>query len=152
DPVARAGARVRALTGTQRGVVIEDKRWTLAIHYRLAERSAIPAIRSAVITASNESDLRVVEGKEVFELRPPEPIDKGVACVELATALGASETTASLFYAGDDRTDEDAFAALRSRFPQALTIRIGDAIPATDAEFTLADPERLETLLGWILV
>jgi trehalose-phosphatase len=53
---------------------------------------------------------------------------------------------------GDDRTDEDAFRALRSRSSRAVTVRVthGEEV-ATAAEFTVKDPAAVRKLLEWLL-
>jgi trehalose-6-phosphatase len=81
--------------------------------------------------------------------------------VRLAGELGVLESGASLVYAGDDTTDEDAFRALRLEHPDAVTIhvgtgRLGDATvgqpeSVTAAEFVLATPEALLIVLESLL-
>ena len=99
--------------------------------------------------------LRVVRGKKIFELRPPIHVHKGTAVLELARLLAGTELEASMFYAGDDRTDEDAFRSLRGAAPQAVTVRVGgsadDQTAATAAEFTVPDEEALRSWLEWLV-
>ena len=53
---------------------------------------------------------------------------------------------------GDDRTDEDAFRALRSRSSRAVTVRVthGEDI-TTAAEFSVEDPAAVRSFLEWLL-
>lgn len=132
------------------GVIVEDKRWTLSVHYRRASRDAVPAVQRIVGEIAASLGLKLTQGKEVLEIRPPLDIHKGSAAVALAESLGADESAASVFAAGDDRTDEDMFRALRARLPQAVTVRVGES-GETAAEYRVADPARLRELLEALL-
>ena len=152
-----AGA-VEELTGRVTGIPgvrVEDKVWTLSVHYRLADPAVEPRIRRVMEATAQEHGLRVVRGKKIFELRPPIHVHKGTAVLELARQLAGADFDASLFYAGDDRTDEDAFRSLRSDAPHAVTVRVGgsadDQTAATAAEFTVPDEEALRGLLEWMV-
>ena len=140
------------------GVFIENKTWTLSVHYRLAARSDVPSVEKALTDVARQLELRIIQGKEIFELRPPLAINKGTALIELAQALGVSDHRGilggSLLYAGDDRTDEDAFRAIRARQWSAITVHVGEGTESsgirTDAEFVLPDPAALHVLLEWL--
>jgi trehalose 6-phosphate phosphatase len=99
------------------GVNIEDKRYSLSVHYRLATR------RDAVQVALRElferlSPLpRVVAGKCVFNLLPEDAADKGQALEYLMDNSGA----VSAIYVGDDDTDEDVFRLHRD---DLLSVRV----------------------------
>lgn len=149
DRVRAAGARAIALGERVPGVVVEDKRWTLSVHYRLAEPAAVPQLADDVHAIARDFGLVVTHGKKIFELRPPIEIDKGSAAVELADSLGALGDGASLLAAGDDRTDEDMFRALRARMPSCVTVRVGEDASAqeTAAEFRIPDPAAMRELL-----
>ena len=127
-------------------VVVENKVWSLAVHYRAADEQLVPTLREAVIRVAAQNGLRVADGKKVFEVRPPVSIDKGSAVVQLASRLGALGSGASLLFAGDDATDEDAFRLLRADYPHAVTIHVGDA-PDSAAEFRLDGPNEVRELL-----
>lgn len=159
-PTLARAARLLAepLEGIE-GVFIEDKTWTLSVHYRLAARSDVPIVEKALTDVARQLELRIIHGKEIFELRPPIEINKGTALIELAAALGVSSPHGtlggSLLYAGDDRTDEDAFRAIRARQWSAITVHVGEGATAngvrTEAEFVLPDPPALHELLEWLV-
>jgi trehalose-phosphatase len=129
-------------------VQLEDKQWTLSVHYRRANHLLIPPLRALVQRVAHERDLRVTEGKSVLEIRPAVPIEKGSAVMHLAEQLGAHVFGASVLFAGDDTTDEDAFRALRSRIPHAVTIRVAaDTTTETAAEFVVPDPAAMRLVL-----
>ena len=153
--LAAAAEELRALLDSVPGVRVEDKVWTLSIHYRLADPSIEPRLRKTLDEAAHRHGLRMIRGKKIFELRPPIHVHKGTAVLELSRLLAGPELDASLFYAGDDRTDEDAFRALRSTAPHAVTVRVGgaadDQTAATAAEFTVPNEEALRGLLDWLV-
>lgn len=131
-----------------KGVIVEDKALTLSVHYRLAEDAVVPRLKEALEAVSLPLGLRITDGKRIFELRPPAAIDKGTAVIALAERLAHEAATASLLFAGDDVSDEDAMIALRARHPEAVTVRIlGDESTETAAEFSLRDPAEMRRFL-----
>jgi len=156
--IAHAARMLAGPLGGIGGVFVEDKAWTLSVHVRLAARADVPRVEQTLTDVARQLELRVIQGKEIFELRPPVAINKGTALLELAAALGVSDHRGalggSLLYAGDDRTDEDAFRALRARQWNAVTVHVGDGSThgvLTEAEFVLADPPALRELLEWLV-
>jgi trehalose-phosphatase len=132
-------------------VAVENKRWTLTVHYRNADPALVPALREKVSRVAATHGLVTVAGKKVLELRPPIAVNKGTAAIALAERVGGLEPGASLLYAGDDATDEDAFLALRSRAPCAVTIHVaGEGSPETFAEYIVSDPREMGSLLAWL--
>jgi trehalose 6-phosphate phosphatase len=120
DPQAeRHAATVAALADKARrdldsealGLVIEDKRTVLAVHYRLAPdpSAARHAILTHVVEPARRQGLAVGTGHFVYEVRPPVPASKGSAVRRL---LAAREYTATMV-CGDDLTDVTGFAAVR---------------------------------------
>jgi trehalose 6-phosphate phosphatase len=129
------------------GVAVEDKRWTLTAHYRATGIEP----REVVSRVAAEHGLVVVAGKKVLELRPPVTVNKGTAVVALADLVGGFRSGASILYAGDDATDEDAFVALRSRDPRPVTMHVaGEGSQKTCAEYIVADPMEMGSVLAWL--
>jgi trehalose-phosphatase len=129
------------------GVAVEDKRWTLTVHYRATGIEP----RELVSRVAAEHGLVVVTGKKVLELRPPVTVNKGTAVVALADHVGGFRSGASILYAGDDATDEDAFVALRSRDPRPVTLYVaGEGSQTTCAEYIVADPMEMGSVLAWL--
>jgi len=151
--IAEAVDRCNAIADSAPGVIVEDKRWTLSVHYRLASPSVVPAVSSHVARVAQALGLEVTKGKEVLEVRPPVDVNKGTASVELAGELHALADDASVFCAGDDRTDEDAFIDLRIAQPSAVTVHVAsdEDSPTTAAEFVVSDTDEMRTLLETIL-
>jgi trehalose 6-phosphate phosphatase len=92
--------------------------------------------------------LRVTQGRMVFEVRPSIKWDKGKALEFLLESLGyAGRADVLPVYIGDDRTDEDAFKALRRR-GQGVGILVSKHPKETSASFSLQEPaEVMEFLL-----
>lgn len=153
--IAQAAEMLSSRLRDINGALVEDKRWTLSVHFRLTAPADRPTIEQVLDDVARRLDLRVTHGKQVYELRPHLEITKGTAIVELAEKLGIANGHGSLFYAGDDRTDEDAFRALRELDTDAVTVHVGGETPSgtvTAAEFTVPDPPGLRELLDWLVV
>jgi trehalose 6-phosphate phosphatase len=149
--VAQAGRRLEPRLAHVAGVIVEDKRWTLSVHYRLADPAVVPRVRGLVEDTAQALGLHITDGKMVFEIRPPARVDKGTAVLTLAARLHALGEGASLVFIGDDRTDEDAFRALRLRQRNSVTVRVApDENTGTAAEFAVADPEEVLRFLEWL--
>jgi trehalose 6-phosphate phosphatase len=132
----------RALCDKQRfdpGLRLEDKAYSLSVHYRMARNQAQAEQRLRALFKTLAPPPRVVEGKCVFSLMPMDAAHKGGALEELMQQAGA----ATAIYVGDDVTDEDVF---RLRRPDVLTVRI-EPHPDTAAEFYLpAMPDIVQLL------
>lgn len=154
DAIARAAATLeRELEGVQ-GAIVENKRWTLSVHYRMVDAPHVPVLKALSADIARELELRVLDGKKIVELRPPVDIDKGTACVAFLAQQGITRERGSALYAGDDRTDEDAFRALRAVLPTTVTIRVASTEDASDvtsdAELVVTSLREVRELLSWI--
>lgn len=96
-----------------KGVWLEDKGPTLSVHYRQVRPKAMGAFHRQIrlILAGWQKKIKVTHGKAVYEVRPPLAWDKGRAVLWLIKELKLSKYFP--VYIGDDRTDEDAFRALK---------------------------------------
>ncbi len=117
EPVMeRIAGEVEPKLGGIEGVVIEEKRFSVAIHYRLVDEADVARIEAIVDEAiATDARLKKAHGKKVFEVRPDLDWDKGKALLFLLEALGLDGQDVVPLYIGDDVTDEDAFAVLRER-------------------------------------
>ena len=102
------------------GVAIEDKTYSLTVHYRGARQKRL-ARRTIAAAIRRLRGARVIGGSEAFNVVPRGAPHKGQA-LEHARRLLACDKA---IYVGDDETDEDAFAAGRS--DRLLSLRIGHA-------------------------
>ena len=149
DSMKRVVGALEPALASLDGAVLENKQWTVTVHYRLVDEAIVPRLRAIVGDVAVRNDLLVREGKKTLEIRPPVDVDKGTAIRQLAEQLGGFNADASLLFAGDDATDEDAFRLLRAELPHAVTIHVGDHAN-TAAEFSLPTAEQLHALLEHI--
>lgn len=128
EPWHGRGGQMRAVDGwlarlTQRlsgleGVEIEDKTFSVAVHYRRSRERKLA--RAAILEAATSlGDVRILGGKQVVNLLPVGAPHKGLALVRERERLGCDRA----IYVGDDDTDEDVFAL--DDPGRLLTIRVG---------------------------
>ncbi|HLL84622.1 MAG TPA: trehalose-phosphatase [Longimicrobium sp.] len=134
---------LEALQAEHAGVWVEDKRFSVAIHYRKSreKKRVLAAIRQVV---AGLEEARVVYGKQVVNLLPPGAPDKGTALEALRGRLRCD----TALYVGDDTTDEDIFA--RGQPGQLLSIRVGRSAKS-HAAFFLEEQRELDALLDLLL-
>ena len=101
------------------GIRIEDKGAIVALHWRGApNESAAESLAQEIASEAEWEGLVAHRGRKVLEIRPNVAINKGIAVAALIPAHSvatnaAAESIDHALYGGDDRTDVDAFAALR---------------------------------------
>lgn len=129
----------RSLSAIQ-GIEFEDKRYSLALHYRNSRNKELArrAIRDAV--ASLPVSTRIVLGKLVVNVVPDGAPNKGDALLELRTAAQAD----TALYVGDDVTDEDVFRL--DQPGRLVSVRVGESRVST-AAFFLRDQREIDRLL-----
>lgn len=128
-----------------RGALLERKRYSLAVHVRGLPPAAALAVEASVDAAlSHHTRLRKGTGKMVFELLPRLDWHKGKAVLHILQALRLPAAEVLPIYIGDDRTDEDAFAALANR---GCGILVTASPRRTAAYYTLRDPDDVHRFL-----
>ena len=124
------------------GVLIEDKRVSLTVHYRAARDRA--RVRSRILhTARFLPHVRCIQGKEAVSLVVPDAPNKGGALRREMARLGCTRS----LYVGDEATDEDVFALGPTR---VLGIRVGQH-RKSKASYFLRDQEEIDDLLRALL-
>jgi trehalose 6-phosphate phosphatase len=113
DEQPAAGSVIADAERAARGVPgahVERKGASVALHYRLAADPAEAGNRLAAAAAAiaRRHGLKVLPGKMVLELAPPEVPGKGAVVLREVRRRGL----AGALFAGDDRADVDAFIAL----------------------------------------
>ncbi|MGQ4600791.1 trehalose-phosphatase [Nocardia sp. R6R-6] len=142
--LARVAGELRERLGTIAGVLVEHKRFAVAVHHRNVADKEVGGVVAAVHEAGRTAGLRVTHGRRVAELRPDMDWDKGTA---LRWILQHVSIPVRPIYLGDDLTDEDAFDAVE---PDGLAIVVrhdetGDR--HTAARFAVAGPRQVPDLL-----
>jgi trehalose 6-phosphate phosphatase len=134
--------RLTALAHARGGLLLEDKRTALALHYRAAPESAaeVRALAETLLKQAG-TGLRLIFGKMVveFQLRG---VNKGTA---IAAFLSESPFLGRRpIFLGDDATDEDGFAEIDRR--GGVSIWVGE--PAkTRASYALPS---VAAVLAWL--
>jgi trehalose 6-phosphate phosphatase len=138
--VVRAHPLLQTALEAVPGIDIENKRYSLAVHYRRAREKpkARESIRRAV--AGLPVPMRIIPGKLVINVVPEAAPSKGDALVALRDRTEADVA----MYVGDDVTDEDVF---RIDQPGRLfTIRVGRSRTSA-ARYYLRQQREIDTLL-----
>ncbi|MFH1539880.1 MAG: trehalose-phosphatase [bacterium] len=101
------------------GAIVENKGYSLAVHYRKVSENRREEVEQTFMQTYNDLSggnfLRVAEGKMVFELRPRTNWDKGKAVTFLMNRLPKKRAGKFPIYIGDDLTDEDAFKVVAEK-------------------------------------
>jgi trehalose 6-phosphate phosphatase len=140
----RVAAELHDQLGSIPGVVVEHKRFGVAVHYRNAARDRVGEVAAAVRAAGQRHALRVTTGREVIELRPDIDWDKGKTLrwvIDHLQHVGSGPLVP--IYLGDDITDEDAFDAVRHDGVPIVVRHSDDGDRATAALFALDSPARV---------
>jgi trehalose 6-phosphate phosphatase len=121
------------------GVVVEDKGFSVAIHYRQSreKKKALEVISGAVRALG---EVRVIGGKQVVNVLPAGAPDKGTALLRSRARLHCD----TAIYIGDDETDEAVFSL--DQPGQLLAIRVGQR-PASAAAYYVRAQTDVDELL-----
>jgi trehalose 6-phosphate phosphatase len=127
----------------QRGLVIEAKRYSLAIHYRdvARKREAVAAIKLAIGALRG---VRNLGGIQAFNLVPAGAPHKGLALERAMSRFGCDRA----IFVGDEATDEDAFRSGSS--DRLLSIRVG-VRRASAARYYIKAQSEIDLLLRKLL-
>ena len=131
----------QALNGVEydSGIMLEDKGYSLSVHYRGARNADHAARALEQLFARLSPRPRVVAGKYVFNLLAEDACHKGSALARIMQLCAARNAV----YVGDDVTDEDVF---RLRRKDVLSIRV-ERSDDSAADFYLPHPHDILFLL-----
>lgn len=132
------------------GVVIEDKKLTLAIHYRQINRKYLSEFHTYIYSITkpllDAFPIKLSKGKKIYEIKPAINWTKGdfveLAIRKLTTKKNLNNLT---IYIGDDTTDEDVFF----RLPNIVSIKVGKN--SSMAKYYLNNHQETIMFLRWIL-
>ncbi len=123
------------------GAFVEEKSFSLAWHYRKVPEGLgvlrASELKESLRDFSSSYGLQLLDGDKVVEIRHAE-VNKGRATLNLLHG----NTYDFILAIGDDRTDEDTFAALP---PEAVTIKVGDDV--SEARFYVKKRTEVRALL-----
>ena len=128
------------------GVIVEDIKLTLALHYRLLlpqDKSVFLADIKKIQMGLEKYNLSGTIYKKTLEVRPKIKEDKGTASLFMLKKFGNPK---QVIYIGDGKTDEDAFRAL----PQGITIRVGKSKQSL-AKYYVRDIREVKKFLVYLL-
>jgi trehalose 6-phosphate synthase/phosphatase len=136
-------AILREVTARTPGSLTEEKSVALAWHYRMADQESgarrANELRVHLSQLLSNQPVEILAGHKVVEIRPY-GFHKGRIIPPLSPERLASTVILAI---GDDRTDEDLFAALP---PQAISIKVGPG--ATQARFRVEGVPVVRALLS----
>lgn len=146
DDVSSACEHIERVLNDVPGVLVENKVFSLSVHYRLVADEDVTRVTDAV-TSTLEACPRLVrhDGKKVYELRPAIDWNKGRAVTWLHEILQERGGDAYPAYVGDDVTDEDAFRALAG---VGVGILVSDTERPTAATWRLRDTDEVREFLA----
>jgi trehalose-phosphatase len=135
------------------GIRTEDKGAIVALHWRgAANEAAAESLAQEIASEAEWEGLVPHRGRKVLEIRPNVPINKGIAVAALIPARPIDQA----LYGGDDRTDVDAFAALRTLHEEGeletavcIAVASDESPPQVSeaADLTVAGPEGFARVL-----
>jgi len=135
-----------------KGALVEPKKTSVAVHYRLVAEDERPRVKEIVdaVLGEHPDELKVTPGKMVYEIQPKLDWDKGKSVLYLLEALDVNRKDVVPIYVGDDITDEDAFETLKGR---GIGIFVGRAEDpevsgrTTSADYVLHTTQEVECFL-----
>lgn len=125
----------------EKGVEIEDKTYSLALHFRQSRNKTLAKNQIQSTIESLRPLPRIITGKSVVNLLPPGARHKGVAMLDLIQKSGAKHA----FYIGDDDTDEDIFS-MPYKAGQLISARVGQK-KSSQAKFYIERQSEINRLL-----
>lgn len=131
------------------GVIIEDKKFSLSLHYRLVSKKDVPVVKNTFYNIITEiqghDDFTILAGKQVLEVTPSIMWNKGNIVLLILMLFRVLFRGSQIVpcYIGDDVTDENAFVALKT---QGITVFVG-ASKKTQANYYLNDVREVKQLL-----
>ncbi|MDP8253360.1 MAG: trehalose-phosphatase [Candidatus Kaelpia aquatica] len=132
------------------GLLVEEKKFSVAVHYRLVDEDKYLNVIEDEVNrvVAKFKFLRLMHGKKVFEVLPNIYWNKGCAIRWIVDALKLSFKDNLIVYIGDDTTDEDAFRAIRSR---GCSILVAEELRPSAADFWVKNPNSVKELFEKLL-
>jgi trehalose 6-phosphate synthase/phosphatase len=124
-----------------KGVLIESKAFSTVLHYRMAEVGTVErhlqSLSDEIMALEGAGLLDILTGKKNLEVRM-----KGISKGRIVERYVARDEARTYIAIGDDKTDEEMFAALNER---GIAISVGEQVP--DATYRLRDSSAVREFL-----
>lgn len=134
------------------GSLVERKKFSIAVHYRLVAEDHIAAVEAVVDEiVGKQPKIKKTYGKKVFDLQPNIDWHKGKAVHWLLKALELDRDDVLPVFIGDDVTDEDAFKALREG-KRGIGIVVMDSPRPSAAHYYLSTPDEVGRFFDAFLI
>ena len=144
----KLGAAVYKKFGSIPGVSIEQKDYSVALHYRHVDVKKqnwlVKEYMEMIRPILKEQNLELMKAKKLFEVRPKKFWDKGKSSKWIWENIAPRYLPV---YFGDDTTDEDAFRELKK---VGITIRVG-LKKSSNAEYYVRKIDDAAPLVKWLL-
>lgn len=143
DALPRIKRELEGFVAGRKGLLLEDKGYALALHYRLAPERAgeVEAVMNRVVQLGAD-ELALQPGKMVIEMRPRYANKAGALLRLMASPPFAGRIPVAV---GDDLTDEAMLMAARDM--GGIAVGIGSGISRPSERAQLADPSAVR---DWI--
>lgn len=144
-----ARKKVRVLSALEsirplRGVDVEDKSWSLAVHFRETETNDLTFILDRLENMRIENELTLYYGPSVAEIQLIEEVSKVTAARTLVRLFEHQFPDPMLIYAGDDQNDVPAMRWVLER--KGIVFTVGDRIHVKGANVVLNPTELARAL------
>jgi trehalose 6-phosphate phosphatase len=137
---------VQGLAGVP-GIVVDNKRLTLTVHFRSTPDSYSEQVDDTVVATArpyvDAGRMKITRGKKVVEVRPNIDWGKGKAIEQIRKNCGDSPLP--VFF-GDDETDEEGFVTVQDA--GGVAVYIGGTRQNTKALHQLESPQEVAQVLA----
>jgi len=115
------------------GVELEDKRWSVAVHFRRVMPEALSMLSPLIQDLKKHSGIRVFDGPAVADVQFFPSVNKSFGIRRLCRFLRFDPSEGRIFYAGDDENDALAMRWVISK--KGTAIIVGDRIRVRGARY-----------------
>lgn len=132
------------------GSFIEEKKSVYSVHYRNIDKKLFSSFehvfKSIVTPYQDESLIKIIAGKKVYDVLPDVEWEKGsFAELIIGTITKADKESPPTIFIGDDTSDEDVFKKLSD----GICIRVGKS-EVSHAKFFLKNTREVFKFLYWL--
>ena len=123
DEAAKTIAPLLSRLSSFPGVVVEDKGWSVAVHYRQVLPGALPMLEPLLDELGKTPGVRTFRGPSAVEVQLLPNVSKSFGLRRLCRFLAFDPSTGRLLYAGDDENDAVAMRWVVRKGGIAVAVR-----------------------------